>query len=54
MSGVFIIEDLKLAVTYSPADAVPSARSGLTSVFGMRTGVPHLPNHQLQTFNRLN
>ena len=35
-------EDLKikLAATYSPALAVPSALEGLTSVFGMGTGEP--------------
>jgi hypothetical protein len=33
--------DLKrLAATYSPALAVPSALEGLTSVFGMGTGEP--------------
>lgn len=31
----------KLAATYSPALAVPSALVGLTSVFGMGTGEPH-------------
>ena len=31
----------KLAATYSPAFAVPSALVGLTSVFGMGTGEPH-------------
>ena len=30
----------KLAATYSPALAVPSALEGLTSVFGMGTGEP--------------
>ncbi len=30
----------KLAATYSPAFAVPSALEGLTSVFGMGTGEP--------------
>ena len=28
----------KVAVTYSPASAVPSARQGLTSLFGMGRG----------------
>ncbi len=51
MPGLFCIKDLKLAMTYSSSEEVPSARSGLTAVFGMRTGGPHLPNHQLQTFN---
>ena len=33
----------KMAATYSPACAVPSARSGLTSLFGMgRGGTPTL------------
>ena len=33
----------KTAATYSPADAVPSARAGLTSLFGMgRGGTPPL------------
>jgi hypothetical protein len=31
----------RLAATYSPAFAVPSALVGLTSVFGMGTGEPH-------------
>ena len=31
---------IKLAATYSPALAVPSALEGLTSVFGMGTGEP--------------
>ncbi len=30
----------RLAATYSPALAVPSALEGLTSVFGMGTGEP--------------
>ena len=34
--GVLIKKSL--ATTYSPALAVPSAREGLTSVFGMGTG----------------
>ena len=34
---------LKTAATYSPTNAVPSARSGLTSLFGMgRGGTPTL------------
>ena len=36
---------IKLAATYSPALAVPSALVGLTSVFGMGTGEPHRYNH---------
>jgi hypothetical protein len=34
-----------------PSKKVPSARGGLTSVFGMGTGGPLLLNHQLKTFN---
>ena len=34
---------LKTAATYSPTDAVPSARRGLTALFGMgRGGTPAL------------
>ena len=36
---------IKLAATYSPALAVPSALEGLTSVFGMGTGEPSAKNH---------
>ena len=41
-SSNLTIEDFlkKLAATYSPAFAVPSALEGLTSVFGMGTGEP--------------
>ena len=42
--GVILIGHLlstKTAATYSPTNAVPSARSGLTSLFGMgRGGTP--------------
>ena len=35
------------ATTYSPTGkAVPSARSGLTSLFGMGRGVPRRYNHR--------
>ena len=34
----------KMADTYSPANAVPSARAGLTSLFGMGRGGTPLPN----------
>ena len=34
-----IIKEKSLAITYSPTNAVPSAQLGLTSVFGMGTGV---------------
>ena len=44
---VFFIEYLKLAVTYSPSKEVPSVLAGLTSVFGMGTGVPPPLDHQL-------
>ena len=44
--GVILMENsslLKTAATYSPTNAVPSARSGLTSLFGMgRGGTPTL------------
>jgi len=40
-----------LAATYSPAKAVPSALQGLTSVFGMRTGVTLALSHQAKKFN---
>ena len=44
--GVILIGQLlstKTAATYSPTNAVPSARSGLTSLFGMgRGGTPTL------------
>ena len=39
-----------LAPTYSSACAVPSAMEGLTSVFGMGTGVPPPLKHQHTTF----
>ena len=45
------IENFKLAPTYSPPKGVPSVLESLTSVFGMGTGVPPLPKHQLKTFN---
>ena len=35
----------KMADTYSPTFAVPSARTGLTSLFGMGRGGTPLPNH---------
>jgi hypothetical protein len=44
---VFLIEYLKLALTYSPPEGVPSVLAGLTSVFGMGTGVPPPLEHQL-------
>ena len=47
------IKCFKLAPTWSSACAVPSAVGGLTSVFGMRTGVPLPPKHQLKIFNSL-
>ncbi len=34
-----VINKKSLAITYSPTNAVPSAQLGLTSVFGMGTGV---------------
>lgn len=40
-----------LAPTYSPSKEVPSAMRSLTSVFGMRTGVPFSLKHQHTTFN---
>ncbi len=40
-----------LAPTYSPSCEVPSAQMGLTSVFGMRTGVAPSPKHQHRTSN---
>ena len=39
-----------LAPTYSPPCGVPSAMEGLTSVFGMGTGVPLPLKHQHTTF----
>ena len=36
--GAPLINKKSLAMTYSPAIAVPSALKGLTSVFGMGTG----------------
>ena len=36
--GEFIFEVLKLAATYSPTIAVPSARLSLTTLFGMGRG----------------
>jgi hypothetical protein len=44
---VFLIEYLKLALIYSPSKEVPSMQAGLTSVFGMGTGVPPPRKHQL-------
>ena len=41
----------KLAPTYSPTCVVPSVVEDFTSVFGMRTGVPLPPKHQLRKFN---
>ena len=35
----------KMAATYSPANAVPSAQVCLTSLFGMGRGDPHCNNH---------
>ena len=35
----------KMAATYSPANAVPSAQMCLTSLFGMGRGDPHCNNH---------
>jgi hypothetical protein len=40
----------KLAATYSPAIAVPSAQLGLTSVFGMGTGEPQCYIHPKYIF----
>ena len=52
MRSLFWIQSSKLAPTYSPPNGVPSAMRSLTSVFGMRTGVPSSLKHQLRTFNR--
>lgn len=38
---------LKLAPTYSSPCGVPSVVEDFTAVFGMRTGVPPPPKHQL-------
>jgi hypothetical protein len=48
MTGVFFrsIKNLMLAPTYSAPEGVPSAMESLTSVFGMRTGVPSPLKHQ--------
>ena len=35
----------KKATTYSPTNAVPSALTGLTSLFGMVRGEPRRYNH---------
>ena len=35
----------KKATTYSPTNAVPSAQTGLTSLFGKVRGEPHRNNH---------
>ena len=55
--GFFLwsIESNKLAPTYVATldGAVFSVVEGLTSVFGMRTGVPLPLTHQLITFNQL-
>ena len=55
--GIFFrsIESNKLAPTYVATldGAVFSVVEGLTSVFGMRTGVPLPLTHQLITFNQL-
>ena len=48
---LFCIEYSKLALTYSPSKEVPSVQAGLTSVFGMGTGVPPPLEHQLTIFN---
>ena len=45
------IKYCKLAPTYSPPEGVPSVLRSLTSVFGMRTGGPSSPKHQLTIFN---
>lgn len=47
----FFVECSKLATTYSSPKGVPSVLESLTSVFGMRTGGPSPPNHQLRIFN---
>ena len=39
-------EPSRVASTYSPAVAVPSALVGLTSLFGMGRGGPHRNRHQ--------
>ena len=36
---------IKKATTYSPTDAVPSALTGLTSLFGMGRGEPRCYSH---------
>ena len=43
-----------LATTYSPPCGVPSAQEGLTSVFGMGTGVAPPINHQRSRYVRYN
>ena len=42
-----------LATTYSSPCGVPSVVEGLTSVFGMRTGGPLPPKHQLRELDYL-
>lgn len=45
------IQCLKLAVSYFPHKRVSSLQTGLTSVFGMRTGVTPQANHQIKKLN---
>ena len=44
LRSVMLRSRSKMADTYSPANAVPSARAGLTSLFGMGRGGTPLPN----------